>query len=277
MTNRSVARGILCAAALSVGFLFLARDSAGQAAAPPSQNPATPDAAAGAAHPAPAPLSDDKLADSYIISKEYEKATAIYQRLVGREPHNAAYLNKLGICYLNQGQLGPAARYFEKSFKADPRYAVAMNNLGVVHYQRKKYAKAIKAYEKALTVEPQAGSYYFNLGYAYFASKRFPEAMDAFQKALAIDPAIFSRGARTAGTILQDSSVQNRGLVDFLLAKMFAQTGNVERCIYYLRRARDEGYKALAAVKTDPAFAAVSKDPAVLEVIEPVAEGEKKP
>jgi tetratricopeptide (TPR) repeat protein len=277
MTNRSGACWVLCAAALSVGFLLLNMNAAGQAADSPSQNPVQPETGSGAAKPKPAPLSDEDLADSYIMSKEYDKATTIYRRLVERNPHNAVYLNKLGICYLNQAQLGSAMHYFEKSAKADPRYAVALNNLGVVHYQRKKYSKAIKAYEKALSIDPHAASFYGNLGYAYFASKHYAEAMDAFQKALALDPGIFSRNPHSSGTTLQDSSVQNRGLFDFLMAKMFAQQGNLERCVYYLHRARDEHYASLASVKTDPAFAAVSKEPAVLELIEPAAEGENKP
>jgi len=37
--------------------------------------------------------------------------------------------------------------------------------------------------------------------------------------------------------------------------------------VIYLRKAKDEGYKDLSAVKSDPSFAAVLKDPAIQEVI----------
>jgi uncharacterized protein YehS (DUF1456 family) len=43
----------------------------------------------------------------------------------------------------------------------------------------------------------------------------------------------------------------------------------VERCLVYLRKAKDEGYKELAAIKMDPSFAAVLKDPAIQEVLAP--------
>jgi hypothetical protein len=36
-----------------------------------------------------------------------------------------------------------------------------------------------------------------------------------------------------------------------------------------LRKAKDEGYKEMAAVKSDPSFAAVLKDPAIQEVLAP--------
>jgi hypothetical protein len=68
---------------------------------------------------------------------------------------------------------------------------------------------------------------------------------------------------------LQDRSVGDRGRFYFLLAKSFAEAGNLERCLIYLRKAKDEGYKELAAVKSDPSFAAVVQDPAVQEVLAP--------
>jgi len=39
--------------------------------------------------------------------------------------------------------------------------------------------------------------------------------------------------------------------------------------LIYLRKAKDEGYKELAAIKMDPSFAAVLKDPAVQEILAP--------
>jgi hypothetical protein len=68
---------------------------------------------------------------------------------------------------------------------------------------------------------------------------------------------------------LQDRSVTDRGRFYYLLAKSFAQAGNTERCILYLRKAKDEGYKDLNAVKTDPDFSAMLKDPAVQEILSP--------
>ncbi len=53
----------------------------------------------------------------------------------------------------------------------------------------------------------------------------------------------------------------------FLLAKSFAESGNVERSIIYLKKARDEGYQNMSSVKTDPSFAIVIKDPAVQDLL----------
>jgi uncharacterized protein YehS (DUF1456 family) len=54
-----------------------------------------------------------------------------------------------------------------------------------------------------------------------------------------------------------------------LLAKSFAEAGNLDRCLIYLRKAKDEGYKELAAIKMDPSFAAVIQNPAIQEILAP--------
>src|SRR5260370_35418351 len=64
-------------------------------------------------------------------------------------------------------------------------------------------------------------------------------------------------------SIIQDRSVGDRGRFYFLLAKSVAEAGNLERCVIYLRKAKDEGYKEMSTVKSDPYFSAVLSDPAV--------------
>lgn len=273
MKESSVATRFFALITGFIGFLLLFTGLAPHlAAAPQSENPAQAQTGANPAEP----VSDEKAADLRMARKEYAEAAEIYKRLLERDPRNAVYLNKLGIAYHQQTQLRLAMRYYERAAKADPRYADAVNNIGTIHYQRKKYGKAIKAYRKALEIHPDMASVLSNLGYAYFSDKRYPEAIEAFQRALTVDPTVFERSSRT-GSLLQDRSVENRGLFFFLMAKTYAQAGNAERCLFYLRKARDDGYASLASAKTDPAFAVVVKDPAVQEFLAPPATDAPKP
>jgi tetratricopeptide (TPR) repeat protein len=276
MKGHRVARWILFAAALFVGFLFLSIGAGAQAPAPDSGKPAIPQSSA--TTPSPAPLDDEALASLHMARKEFAQAAALYKKLAERNPSNAIYLNMAGVAYLDQSELGTALRFFEKSAKLDRNYVTPINNMGVVHYMRRRYGKAIKEYKKALAMDPHgasAASTYINLGCALFDTKKYPEAMEAFQKALALDPKVMEHTGRT-GSVAQDLSVGDRGLFHFMLAKAFAQAGNLDRCVFYLRKARDEGYASFSSVKTDPAFAAVVNDPAVLELIQPPA-GSAKP
>jgi tetratricopeptide (TPR) repeat protein len=214
-------------------------------------------------------LSDEQMADLYMARKEYREASQLYKRLVDQDPQNAVYFNKLGIAMHQQTVLGQALKCYERAVKLDPAYADAQNNIGTIYYQRKKYGKAIKAYQKAIAIRNDMPVLYSNLAYAYFEDKKYEQAIGAFRQALAMDPQLFERSSSRNGSILQDRSVGDRGKFYFLLAKSYAEAGNLERCLIYLRKAKDEGYKQLAAIKEDPSFAAVIKNPAIQEVLAP--------
>ena len=214
-------------------------------------------------------LTEEQLADLYMARKEYREAASSYKRLADQNPRNPVYLNKLGIALHQQAALGAALKYYERASKVDPTYADAQNNIGTIWYQRKKFGRAIKAYQKAINIRGDMAVLHSNLGYAYFGDKKYQEAISSFRQALALDPQLFDHSSSRSGSILQDRSVGDRGRFYFLLAKSFAEAGNLERCVIYLRKAKDEGYKDLSAVKSDPSFAAVLKDPAVQEVLAP--------
>ena len=214
-------------------------------------------------------LSDEQMADLYMARKEYREAAQLYKRLTDQDPRNAIYFNKLGISMHQQTALGQALKCYERAVKLDPTYADAENNIGTIYYQRKKYGKAIKAYQKAIGIRNDMPVLYSNLAYAYFEDKKYEQAIGAFRQALAIDPQLFERSSSKNGSILQDRSVGDRGKFYFLLAKSYAEAGNLDRCLIYLRKAKDEGYKQLAAIKEDPSFAALIKNPAIQEILAP--------
>jgi tetratricopeptide (TPR) repeat protein len=222
-----------------------------------------------AANPAERQLSGEEQGDLYMARKQYREAMEQYKTLTEQDPHNAVYLNKLGIALHQQTALGLALKYYERAVKVDPKYADAENNIGTIWYQRKKYSKAIRAYQKAIKMRDDMPVLYSNLGYAYFSQGKYEESIVAFRTALAKDPQFFERGSSRTGSILQDRSVPDRGRFYFLLAKSFAEAGNVERSVFYLRKAKEEGYAQFNEVKKDPAFAAVVKDPVVIDLLAP--------
>jgi tetratricopeptide (TPR) repeat protein len=265
--------------AASVGILLLASavPSQGQtsesnreylvASVPMMQAPSQVSTAA--ASPADRALTPEEMGDLYMARKQYREASEMYKRLADQNPRNPVYLNKLGISLHQQAALGLALKYYERAVKVDPTYADAENNIGTVYYQRQKYGKAIRAYRRAIKVRADMAVLYSNLGYAYFADKKYEDSIASFRLALAKDPQLFEHNSSKNGSLLQDRSVSDRGRFYFLLAKSFAESGNLERCILYLRKAKDEGYADFADVKKDPAFTAVLKNPEVQELLAP--------
>ena len=214
-------------------------------------------------------ITEEQMGDLYMVRKQYREAAEVFKKLSDKDPRNPVYLNKLGIALHQQEALGLALKYYERAIKVDPRYADAENNVGTIWYQRKKFEKAIKAYQKAIAIKSDMAVLYSNLGYAYFGDKKYEEAISSFRHALTIDPQLFEHNGARSGSILQDRSVEDRGRFYYMLAKSFAQAGDMERCIHYLRKAKDENYKDFADIKKDPAFGTALKDPAVQELLIP--------
>ena len=230
----------------------------GVAQVPSAQEPS------GVVHPQ---ISDEQMGDLYMIRKQFREAAELFKKLSDENPRNPVYLNKLGIALHQQEALGLALKYYEKAVKVDPQYADAENNVGTIWYQRKRYSKAIRAYEKAIKMRNDMAVLYSNLGYAYFGERKYAEAITAFRQGLILDPLLFEHTSSRSGSVLQDRSVDDRGAFYYMLAKSFAEAGDLDRCIHYLRRAKDEGYKDFANIKKDPAFAAALKSPEIQELL----------
>jgi tetratricopeptide (TPR) repeat protein len=208
-------------------------------------------------------------ADIFMARKMYSDAIDAYEELLKAEPKNAELLNKIGVGYSSLNKLDRAKKYYERAIKANPKFSSALNNLGTVHFYQRKFRRAIKTYERAIALRPDSATFYGNVGHAWFADKKYPEAIAAWSHALALDPQVFEQRGQV-GSILQTSSVEQRAVFYFYMAKTYAMIGNAERCARFLKRAIDEGYKNIAGIEKDPAFASVINDPLVKEVLETV-------
>jgi tetratricopeptide (TPR) repeat protein len=220
--------------------------------------------------PASSGVADEEMARLHMARKEYKEAEDIFYHLAITNPKNAQYWNELGIAHHNQAQLDQAIKCYQKAAKVDPHYADAQNNIGTVLYERKKFPKAIRSYKRAISIRDNFAPFYLNLGYAYFSQKDFENSIASFRKALEIDPTSLDPTRSRGGTVIQDRSISvDRGRFYYLLAKSFAQQGDVDRAIIYLRKARDEGYSDFNSVQKDPLFSAVLKNPAAEDLLAP--------
>jgi len=217
------------------------------------------------------PLDQEDLhARILMATKRYKEAEDAYEKLSQESPRDAAYPNFAGIARMQLGDYKGAQKDFDRATKTNKKFADGYNNLGTVAFAEKNYGRALRQYQKAISLEPQVPGYYTNVGYAYFAQKRLPQAMTAFHKALALDPQAFEESSRN-GSVMQEQSINDRGLFDFMLAKGYAQTGDAQRSATYLRKAFDEGSKDALKVRTDPAFAGVLNDPNMKDVLDRIA------
>jgi tetratricopeptide (TPR) repeat protein len=97
------------------------------------------------------------------------------------------------------------------------------------------------------------------MGSSYFGKHDYPQAAKLYKQAFAIDPDIFARASRT-GVMVQATSPEDRAAFSFMVARMYAQAGNLDESLEYLRKAMEDGYKYINKVYTESEFATLRTD-----------------
>lgn len=211
-------------------------------------------------------LQLEGLADTLRAQKYYADAIDYYRAALARTSNAAPLWNKLGIAELQLMRYGDARKDFERAMKLDPRLADAVNNLGVIFYMQQNYKKAIKLYRKAIALKPNSASFHSNLATAYFSRQEFDKASAEYLRALELDPDILERQS-SGGVQAHIASPQDRARYSYVVAKLYARSGNFERSLHYLRKALEEGYPQVDSVYKDEEFAALRKDPRFTELM----------
>ncbi len=198
--------------------------------------------------------------------KRYLDAVDYYQAALAQEVTPVRY-NKLGMAYLFLQQEKQARKAFDQALKLDQSCAAAWNNRGFVEQMKKNYGKASKYYDKALALKPEAPTFHYNLASVYFARHKYQEAAQEYRAAYLIDPDIFDRVSRM-GVLAQTSSPEDRAAFSFMVARMYAQAGDVDHSLEYLRKAMEEGYRDIKKVYTESEFATLRTDKRFTELME---------
>jgi tetratricopeptide (TPR) repeat protein len=209
----------------------------------------------------------EQKADILRVEKYYADAIDYYEAALQKASDRAVLYDKKGIAHLLMLHLGEAKRDFERSMRANSKYPEAMNNLAVIYYYERNYGKAAKFYRRAIAIAPQNASFHSNLGTAYFEKKDYTRASQEYATALSLDPEIFERRSQS-GVSAHMASPEDRARYSYVLAKMFATRGDAERCLLYLKKAMEEGFKVAESFQKDHEFAGFRKDPRFMSLLQ---------
>jgi tetratricopeptide (TPR) repeat protein len=224
-------------------------------------------------------------ADKLRADKSYADAIDYYRAAI-KKAATAALWNKMGITELQFGRHKDAVKSFDRAIKLDPKISEAYNNRGALYYisgaqqqtlaERagksvpggavKNYRKAVSEYQKALAIREENASYHSNLGTAHFALREFPAAINEYVRAMQIDPEIFEHRSQS-GIAAHMSSPEDRAYYSFVLARIYANAGDLDHSLEYLRKAMEDGYKEIDSVYKDQEFAMLRKDPRFAELM----------
>jgi tetratricopeptide (TPR) repeat protein len=200
-------------------------------------------------------LSAEQRGDLLMIHQQYLAAIDAYRQA----PTDAQTLNKMGIAYHHLFAIDEARKDYEKALLIRPNYPEAINNLGAADFVQGNYKQAIRLYRKAFKLMPHSAVIVANLGTAYFARGKYDNGLEAYQTAFRLDPDVF---ATDSPQIIQGpANTHERAHQDYCIAELFAEAGNQDRALEYLRRALNDGFKDRNRLMQDTDFAQLRKTP----------------
>jgi tetratricopeptide (TPR) repeat protein len=218
-----------------------------------------------AAPPAPAPelqATPEEMGDAYMAHQRYQAAIQSYQSAPAK---NADLWNKIGIAYQLMFNNDEAERCYKRALKLDSKNADVLNNMGSVYMELKLYGAAERSYRKAVKLSPKSALFHKNLGTALLAQRHYKKGWQAYQAALALDATVFSH---PAGLRVQNpASLEDRGAMNFYMAKSCAQAGLNAQAVEYLRLALNEGFINPKKILADTEFAKLRDDPAFQQLM----------
>jgi tetratricopeptide (TPR) repeat protein len=212
------------------------------------------------AHVEPPPTPEE-LGDALMLHQRYQAAIESYSRAT---PTSGIW-NKMGIAFQMMNGSEGALHCYKESLKLNPRNAHAINNLGSLHFSLREFAPAERMYRKALALEPGSAVVELNLGTDLIAEQKYDEGWQHYQAALDMDPHAFENTASLR--IGSQASAQNRGAVNYYMAKGLTQAGEMATAIDHLRLALEQGFASPRKIEADENFAALRGIPAYEDLI----------
>jgi tetratricopeptide (TPR) repeat protein len=208
------------------------------------------------------PPSPEQLGDSLEAQKRYQGAIEAYKKVT---PESADVWNKMGIAYQMMFNLDDAMRCYERSLKLNSKNARVINNLASVYDAKKDLNNAERLYHRALKLDPKSAMILRNLGTNLLAQHKYKKGWELYQAALALDPNVFTDTGNPR--IDNPASVQERGAMNYYMAKGCIRAGQNDRAIEYLRMALNEGYTNPKKLQADSEFAVLRGNPAFEQLL----------
>ncbi len=233
-----------------------------------SQVPAVATAPEVAKPPQPAapivlpPSTPEDMGDALMAQQRYQAAIEAYQKASSRSPE---LWNKMGIAYQLMFNQQEALHCYQASLRLEPKNARVMNNLGTIYDAEKQYGDAERMYRKALKADPKSALIYKNLGTNLLAQHRYKKGWEAYKAALELDPSIFRNN--TNPRIQNPASVEERGAMNYYMAKGCVRAGMNDCAIEYLRMALNEGFTNPKKIAADSEFAGLKGLPAFQQLL----------
>ncbi len=249
----------LMAAIAGLPVLVFAQSPAAQPAANKTETTSQPATSSQPPNLLPSP---EELGDSLMAHQRYQAAIEAYKKA---PQHDPVTQNKMGIAYQLMFDLTDAMHCYRTSLKLNPKNANVLNNLGTVYDALKQYHIAEKMYRKSLKVDSHSALVMKNLGTNLLTQHKYEKGWEYYKAALVIDPQVFEHNS--SPRVENPATVEERGAMNYYMAKGCVRAGMTSQAIEYLRAALNEGFTSPKKIIADNEFATLHGIPAFEQLI----------
>ena len=202
-------------------------------------------------------------------------AEAHLRRAVEHDPASATARVHLSRILSSQGRHEQAIAQAEVAASIDPLSIAAVVQLATAHSLAGRVADSIDQLQRAVTIFPDQFLIYYRLVFAFGSAGRGYDAREAAERAVAIaGRTMFAIGALGYATALGGAADEARKIAaemeleskqryvcPFDIAVIYAELGDREQALDWLRRALQMRDHAMLFARVDPALAKLRNDP----------------
>ena len=111
-----------------------------------------------------------------------------YDRMLEMRPNDASTYFKLGVYYMNMGEINRALESYTRAVQLNPSDADSYYNLAFMHVELKQYQEARKYFTRAIQVQDRNYKAYYGRGYTFEVVGDIANARKDYEKAIEILP-----------------------------------------------------------------------------------------
>ncbi len=111
-----------------------------------------------------------------------------YQRILDQQPSRDDIYYKLGVYYMNRGEINRALEAYTKATKLNPRATEAYYSMAYIHIELKQYQQARDLFTKSIQANDRNYRAYYGRGYAFEMLGDVLNAKKDYQKVLEMLP-----------------------------------------------------------------------------------------
>ena len=201
--------------------------------------------------------------------RDWRGAIASFRRALAAAPENVTIMGDAAICWLNVGFTDEALALSARAVERDPLNARAQWARGAILLWSGQSALAVEAYRRAVALAPMGDEYHSHLARALSAVGRYPEALQEAGREpnerfrlVALATVQYQSGDRAGGDRTFNEIIEKFGdPMAGYLANLCAIAGKTDEAFRWWERGYETRDAAMAWVKTNRAYGAVTADP----------------